>query len=170
MVTDVPDSAYEICTKYAPNCPEGSSYDALSQDNIQTSSQSSRSSTRKSKSKKKNKSKSGSKTFSNQMESDIDRRNLRVNDAAASRDNSLEIDNLLDGLGINGEDDYYDSLNSGNENEIFGDNQPSSTSPPSYPDTTRINNTVNSNNRYDEKYYDSFDSEYTSSVTFNTSF
>lgn len=42
---------------------------------------------------------------------------VRVNDAS-SHDNSIELENL--GLGFNGEDDYYDSLNSGNEDDIFG--------------------------------------------------
>lgn len=62
---------------------------------------------------------------------------LKVNDAAHD---SLELDNL--NLDLNGEDDYYDSLNSGNEDDAF------TTLSPSFENQGQIHS-VNVNNNED---------------------
>ena len=62
---------------------------------------------------------------------------LKVNDAAHD---SLELENL--NLDLNGEDDYYDSLNSGNEDDAF------TTLSPSYENEDQIHG-VNVNNNED---------------------
>lgn len=62
---------------------------------------------------------------------------LKVNDAAHD---SLELENL--NLDLNGEDDYYDSLNSGNEDDVF------TTLSPSFENQDQIQS-VNVNNNED---------------------
>lgn len=140
MIADRPDAAYEICTKYAPNCSggqaeigsstthqeESSSKQSRSQSEQKTSSKG------KSNSKKKS-SKSNSteqpRTSSNKRRSSVAESlqnlefstrasnllNLHADAALVSRDNSAESDGL--GAAFNVEEDYYDSLNSGDETE-----------------------------------------------------
>lgn len=124
MVTDAPDSAYELCTKYAPNCDDSSSTSSTFTINQQTkkseSSQTSKKSKNKSKSGKKNKKSSSSAASSSNSEIT---RNLKPNRRQiVSQDNSVELESA--GFGFNGEDDYYDSLNSGNEDAVFGTERP----------------------------------------------
>jgi collagen type V/XI/XXIV/XXVII alpha len=102
-ITNVPDSAYELCSKYAPDCTGGY---------VEESTYTAATTSRKNSSKSSGKSKSKSKSSKRKSR---DRTMVRVNDE--SHDNSLELENL--GLGFNGEDDYYDSLNSGNEEDVF---------------------------------------------------
>jgi hypothetical protein len=67
---------------------------------------------------------------------------LNVNDAAHD---SLELENL--NLDLNGEDDYYDSLNSGNEDDAL------TTLSPSYETQDRIHGEILNNN--DDNYVES---------------
>lgn len=117
MVTDVPDSAYELCTKYAPNCDDTSF--ASVQQTIKSNESSQSSSLKKSKEKTKSKSnKKNKKSPSKSSNSEITK-NLKQNRRQiVSRDSSVELDG--GGFGFNGEDEYYDSLNSGNEEGVFG--------------------------------------------------
>jgi hypothetical protein len=145
-VTDAPDSAYDLCSKYAPDCgsyiPYLSSYSVRGQyDSSRDSSRSesrhesssgsksessssgkSRSKDSRKKSSSKNKTKSSIKK--SKKAADINTRNFQTlrsdNEGYVMRDNSDDLENL----GFNGEDDYYDSLNSGNEDGIFGTSRP----------------------------------------------
>lgn len=119
MVTDVPDSAYELCTKYAPNCDDTSSasFSTHQTGKLNESTQSSKLKKSKDKSKS-NVSKKNKKSSSKSSNSEITR-NLKQNRRQiVSRDSSVELEG--GGFGFNGEDDYYDSLNSGNEEGVFG--------------------------------------------------
>lgn len=157
MIADRPDSAYEICTKYAPSCSGGQSASINGNSNgasrssssysssSQTGSSSSQSASSRSEAALEQRSMVNGRHVSpprntespavlasrNQIDrtTSIDRnafRNLGIDSAAASgslnigaapmsRDNSGESDGL--GASFNGEDDYYDSINSGDENE-----------------------------------------------------
>lgn len=194
-VTNAPDSAYELCSKYAPDCGGASShtfnnqggsssrafsdsssrgrsdsyssrssyepsaggrgqsdsssgrsqqessasgrgqyessasgrgqYESSASDRSQLDSSASdrtRSKDSRKKSSSKNKTKSSVKKSKKAISpSQINTRNIQTlrtdNEGYITRDNSDDLENL----GFNGEDDYYDSLNSGNEDGIFGE-------------------------------------------------
>lgn len=159
MIADRPDAAYEVCTKYAPNCPGGQSTSARSSSSSSSSSGSRGSLSRSSSTMFQREESSGRQAsssrnagssqsaagsnhgaFSNDLGLDASAatRNLNRNgnrnsfdaianlelpsqalngaSASVSRDNSGESDGM--GISLNGEDDYYDSLNSGDENEM----------------------------------------------------
>ncbi len=158
MVTDVPDSAYELCSKYAPNCDDTSSA-ITSNKNSQSSSK---------KSKDKSKSKSSKKSRKNASSSDLSssfanaqlERNLRISrQGFPVQESSVELENA--GFGFNGEDDYYDSLNSGNEEGVFGPLNPAENPVPpynpqfenNYPESSIPSyNPQYDNNNYNESY------------------
>lgn len=172
MIADRPDAAYEVCTKYAPNCPGGQSTSASSlsgsrgsassssggssrgslsrspstmfqreeSSGRQTSSSRNAGSSHNAASSNQGSFSSNQGAFSNGLGLDASAasRNLNRNgnrnsfdaisnlelpsqalngaSASVSRDNSGESDGM--GISLNGEDDYYDSLNSADENEM----------------------------------------------------
>lgn len=112
MVSDVPDTAYEICTKYAPDCNQGTF-----SSNVDVSNKSR--SRKKSSNKTKSSSKKSRKTANNlEIASNLQKRqNMRSTAEHFDEFDNLEIDS-------NGEDEaYYDSLASGNDEGIFGRSQ-----------------------------------------------
>lgn len=114
-ITNKPDSAYEICSKFSPDCQglsASSSYASAS--NGELTGKNFRSETLSSSSNKKNKTKAKNNKKSKTVSM------VKLNDAAHD---SLELDSL--NLELNGEDDYYDALNSGNEDEIYTTHRPS---------------------------------------------
>lgn len=120
-MTDAPDSAYEICSKYAPNCDDTSS--------VLTTNKGDKKTSKKSKDKRKSKSSNKSRKaienseLSSSFANSEMERNLRQNrQRFSSQDNSVELESAS--FGFNGEDDYYDSLNSGNEEGVFGTDTP----------------------------------------------
>jgi hypothetical protein len=145
MVTDVPDSAYELCSKYAPNCDDTSSSTTFTSSQqikkTETISKNSESSSKKSKSKLKL-SKKKSKKSSSKSEASANSENTRSlkpnRRQIISQDNFDELENA--GFGFNGEDDYYDSLNSGNEDGVFGSLNTERTNLPFNPVETNLDN------------------------------
>lgn len=149
MIADRPDSAYEVCTKFAPNCSGSQTFSVIDESD-NGSSRSISSSQRGENSVSRSNLEQNSSANGNingrgldtaASSSTVNERNrplelnsvrnfgitasksavsgnLNMNGDASlmSRDNSAESDGL--GLGFNGEDEYYDSLNSGDENEI----------------------------------------------------
>ena len=117
MVSDVPDTAYEICTNYAPDCNQGIFSSNVGRGYVDVSSKSrSRENRKKSSNKTKTSNKKSRKTANNlEISSNIQKRqNLRSSGEHFDEFESLDIDS-------NGEDEaYYDSLNSGNEERFFG--------------------------------------------------
>lgn len=136
MIADRPDSAYEICSRYAPNCSGGRSLPieamrlaASSQREARNQSTSSAAieqkslpKSRSSSSRRLNDPPASSANGYNAIRSfRNEAANGRGNSDAnlISRDDSGESDGLGGvGVGFNSEDDYYDSLNSGDENEL----------------------------------------------------
>jgi len=139
-ITSKPDSAYEICTKYTPECSS-----SINLNFAPSSISSSSSSTTMNDRIKENNYKSHSlstnqrnrtKNLSNRKTEKSRNVNiLKVNDAAHD---SLELENL--NLDLNGEDDYYDSLSSGNEDDAL------TTLSPSYENEDRIHSVRVNNN------------------------
>lgn len=145
MITDRPDSAYDICTKYAPNCSgqESQLTDGGTSGSTRTFSSSSVQGERSSSAR--NGASSDQGTLSNHFSGSRGNLNLNEQSGSESRSSarniglssvglssassislntestlmSQDISGESDGLGagFNGEDDYYDSLNSGDENE-----------------------------------------------------
>lgn len=123
MVSEVPDTAYEICTKYAPNC--GGSTLIGGHEYVNLSKSKSRGSEGRRKSSGRNKTRTNRKNIQkdigNNLVSSSRSRNLNLrspnSETIVSSDD--EYGNL--GIGLNGEEDYYDSLNSGNEDGVFGE-------------------------------------------------
>ena len=147
MIADRPDPAYEICTKFAPDCSPGQE----SQSSVTSIRESTRSSSSNVSRKKSRKSNSRNAVSADQA-SELNGRSLNQNDRSSSirnlgllssgltssnmlklnadatlvsRDNSAESDGLGEG-GLHGEEDYYDSLNSADENEQLN-SRPNST-------------------------------------------
>lgn len=140
MITDRPDSAYETCTKYAPNCVNPQRVAAKPKESSSKTSKSTSSS------KKEKSSKSRTKITKQRASSDqaagssyrgfdslsasrndrnfVERTSLRnfaasaFTESSISHDSDIDSDGLGIGLGGNGEDDYYDSLNSGDDIEL----------------------------------------------------
>lgn len=126
MIADRPDSAYDVCTKFAPDCA-GEHLQSVASKSAGT---------RPTSHKKEKKSNSRNAVSSDQAHVSIDSslnsnlgrsssiRNLGLTSSdvlkfntdatLVSRDNSAESDDL-GGVSLHGEEDYYDSLNSGDE-------------------------------------------------------
>lgn len=113
MITDKPDSAYEVCTKFAPDCSGQNS--SINIARIEPSSSTFLKKGKKSKAKNFQNDRSGSLGNLGLLSSP---NSLKINNDATlvSRDNSGESDG---GVGFHGEEDYYDSLNSGDETELM---------------------------------------------------
>lgn len=126
MIADRPDSAYEVCSRFAPDCTGQPAHSVLKTErqspspsnkkgkktsgrNVASSDQASKSNTRK---------RNQNDRSHSIRNLDLLSSSLKFNSDAAlvSRDNSAESDGL-GGVGFHGEEDYYDSLNSGDENE-----------------------------------------------------
>lgn len=120
MVSDVPDTAYEICTKYAPGCNQGIFSSHIGREYIDVSRKSRPHETRK---KSSNKTKASSKKSRKAVDISSNtrkRQNVRPNAESSflGSENFDEFENLE--IDSTGEDEaYYDSLNSGNEG-IYG--------------------------------------------------
>lgn len=131
MVSNAPDTAYELCSKYAPDCNNlggngNVPYLEQQREEQQFSDNSNKNRSRETRKKSsgKNKSKSSSKKSRKAVNTveisaaSVNTRNhqgLRANVESFIQSDD-EFDNL--GLGFNGEDDYYDSINSGNEDVV----------------------------------------------------
>lgn len=145
MIADRPDSAYDICTKYAPNCLDQVSQLTDGGTSGSTRTFSSSSVQRERSSSARNGASSDQGTLTNNFSGSRGNLNLNEQSGSESRSSarniglssvglssassislntestlmSQDISGESDGLGagFNGEDDYYDSLNSGDENE-----------------------------------------------------
>lgn len=129
MIADRPDAAYEICTKYAPSCSgaqmhvNGNSWTIRSSTTNNSNKEDiPRASVNVEKKALVNRGNTQAKDLSSSLgafgassSSSSSSYGFHSDGAAMSRDNSGESDGL--GLGLHGEEDYYDSLSSGDENE-----------------------------------------------------
>lgn len=142
MIADRPDSAYDVCTKFAPNCYGQESSSALGAGSSATTRTSSSTIQSERGSRLRNEASSdqgsisstfsGSRTNLDRGEQYGDRNSARNigfssvglssassislnTESTLSQDISGESDGL--GAGYNGEDEYYDSINSGDEND-----------------------------------------------------
>lgn len=136
LIADRPDSAYEVCKTYAPNCINPQLVSKQSENKIKTSKSSSSSKREKSSKSRtvtsKKRASSDQAIGSNYRDrntADIswnDRRFVEstshrsfgessVRESTIQSHDSGESDGL--GIALNGEDDYYDSLTSGDERE-----------------------------------------------------
>lgn len=132
MIADRPDTAYEICSRFAPNCAGGQSFSSGSLSNIQRDSTNQSTSSANIEHRSLTNGRGGTQGRASNMAgssstnynaitnfrtgasaSSADR--LSVDAPVRSRDDSAESDGL--GADFNNEEDYYDSLSSGNENE-----------------------------------------------------
>lgn len=123
FITDKPDSAYEVCNKFAPNCINPQTSSRRSESKTTSSKTSSSKKSSKSRSKKSQKRPSSDQASSQNDRYFVERTSLRnfgassVTESGVLSQYSGESDGL--GIGINGEDDYYDSMNSADENEML---------------------------------------------------
>lgn len=123
MIADRPDAAYEICSRFAPNCAGGQSLSSGSSSTVQrdSSNQSTSTANIEHRSLSNGRGRSASSSNYNAITnfragasaSSADRLNVDV--PVRSRDDSAESDDL--GSDLHNEEDYYDSISSGNENE-----------------------------------------------------
>lgn len=138
MIADRPDSAYDVCSKFAPNCLDESSQivDGRRSGTSRTSSstvQGERSFSSRNGASSNQGPPSDSRINLN-LDEQLSRssaRNIGLSSVGLSSENSInlntestlisqDISGESDGLGagFNGEDDYYDSLNSVNDNDL----------------------------------------------------
>lgn len=119
FIVDRPDAAYEVCTKFAPNCAESQSSapDSLLTSQRQQNNQSSANIEQRSLSGRARAADTQASASSSSL------RNFMVDAAGASSDRSagrgppMSRGDSGESLG-NSDDEYYDSINSGDENEM----------------------------------------------------
>lgn len=121
MIADRPDAAYEVCTKYAPNCAGNFQANVISAQSSSTSSSSSQSSSSRRSSSTQATSQNGSSKANKTRTAKEKKKSSNIlKKVDLSRSGSLNLmprdgvsSGESDALGFNSEDDYYDSLNPG---------------------------------------------------------